>query len=78
MAYGSNPTPPLGSILLPRKGETNMKQTKSTFSVKTLHLMCALSMLMMLVCQFLPYWSYGEGMSLSVQTYIGSRIIIRI
>lgn len=39
-------------------------------AVRKRNLFCVLTMLVMLVCQFMPYWNYGEGMSLSIQTYI--------
>lgn len=47
-----------------------MKHIKTMNKAKKRSLICALAMLIMLICQFLPYWSYGEGMTLSVQSYI--------
>lgn len=41
-----------------------------TSAVRKRNLLCVLAMLVMLVCQFMPYWNYGEGMSLSIQAYI--------
>lgn len=47
-----------------------MNRIKRLSTVKKRNLICALTMLVMLVCQFVPYWSYGDGMTLSIQRYI--------
>lgn len=47
-----------------------MKCIKAMNKAQRRSLVCALTLLVMLVCQFMPYWSYGEGMRLSVQAYI--------
>ena len=47
-----------------------MHRIKPMRAAQRRSLICALMLLVMLVCQFLPYWSDGEGMRLSVQTYI--------
>ncbi|MBE5811397.1 MAG: hypothetical protein E7318_10750 [Clostridiales bacterium] len=47
-----------------------MNHIKTMRPIRKRNLLCALIMLIMLVCQFLPYWNVSEGMSLSIQTYI--------
>ena len=39
-------------------------------SAKALNTISALLMIVMLACQFIPYWHFGEGESLSVQGYV--------
>lgn len=39
-------------------------------SVKTLNIISALLMVAMLACQFLPYWQFGEGESVSLHGYV--------
>lgn len=44
---------------------------KSTFSTSVLNVVCAVLMLILLVLQFLPFWSYGDpSVSVSIQEYI--------
>ena len=39
-------------------------------AVRKRNLLCVLIILVVLACQFMPYWNYGAGLSLSIQRYI--------
>ena len=39
-------------------------------SAKALNIISALLMVVLLACQFMPYWRFGEGETLSIQGYV--------